>query len=326
MQPESQPISPQAAQGPPHTHPRARQVDARLVGWMLLLTFLWGFNSITIKMVTLAMAPLMSAGLRGVVALGAVTAYGWARGESMRYRGVDLAHGLVIGVLFALEFMFIYIGVGFTNGGHLSLFINTAPLFVAGGAHFLLPGERLHLFKAAGLGVAFAGVALLISDELYIQRQGFWRGDLLVLCAAIAWAVTTLYMKRFLMERFNGFRLLHVQVLVSTPLLLGASLLLETAPLEGVDAGSLVLVIFQGLVVVFFSYLMWMSLLTRYPASGMQSFTFLSPVWGVVAGMIMLSESVSLLMALGMTLIGLGLYLVNRPRISNGFALDEFGQ
>ena len=170
------------------------------------------------------------------------------------------------------------------------------------------------MLKSAGLVLAFAGVALLISDELYIQKQGFWRGDLLVLCAAIAWAVTTLYMKRFLMERFNGFRLLHAQVLVSTPLLLGASLLLETAPLEGLDGANLVLVIFQGLVVVFFSYLMWMSLLTRYPASGMQSFTFLSPVWGVVAGVILLSESVSLLMALGMALIGLGLYLVNRPR------------
>ncbi len=80
------------------------------------------------------------------------------------------------------------------------------------------------------------------------------------------------------------------------------------------DAHAVAVSSYQGGHVVFFSYMMWMSLLTRYPASGMQSFTFLSPVWGVVAGVILLGESVSLLMALGMALIGLGLYLVNRPR------------
>jgi drug/metabolite transporter (DMT)-like permease len=305
MSPETVPAKAAAA-------PQA--VDARLVGWMLGLTFLWGFNAITIKMVTLAMAPLMSAGLRGVVALAAVTLYGWLRGESMRYRGLDMAHGLVIGSLFGLEFMFIYVGVGYTNGGHLSLFVNTAPIFVACGAHFLLAGERLHLVKSAGLLLAFGGVALLFSDELYIQKRGFWRGDLLVLAGAVSWAVTTLYMKRYVVERFNGFRLLHSQLLVSTPLLLGASLLLETTPLAGATAGSMVLVVFQGLIVVFFSYLMWMNLLIRYPASGMQSFTFLAPVWGVLAGVVLLGETVSLLMAAGMALIGLGLYLVNRPR------------
>ena len=304
------------------TAPRAKstapgathQVDARLAAWMLGLTFLWGFNAITIKMVTSAMAPLMSAGLRGVVALGAVTAYGWARGECMRYRGLDIGHGLVIGTLFGLEFILIYTGVGFTNGGHLSLIINTAPIFVACGAHFILPDERLHLLKSSGLVLAFGGVALLFSDELVIQQQGFWRGDVLVLCAAVIWAATTLYMKRFLVERFNGFRLLHAQVLVSTPLLLGSSLLAESDPLAGASAGNMLIVLFQGLIVVFFSYLMWMNLLIRYPASGMQSFTFLSPVWGVVAGMLILGERVSLLMAVGMALIGLGLYLVNRPR------------
>jgi drug/metabolite transporter (DMT)-like permease len=292
----------------------SRHVDATLVGWMLLLTFLWGFNSITIKMVTSSIAPLMSAGLRGGVALAAVTCYGLVRGEPMGYRGTDRLHGLTIGLLFGLEFIFIYSGAPFTNGGHLSLFVNTAPIMVAGGAHFLLPGERMHLLKLGGLVLAFGGVILLFWDELYIQKQGYWRGDLLVLAGALAWAVTTLYMKRFMTGHFSGFRLLHAQILVSTPLLLGASLLTEQDALAGATPAMLGLIVFQGLVVVFFSYLAWMSLLTRYPASGMQSFTFLAPVWGVVAGVVLLSETVSLLMALGMTLIGVGIYLVNRPR------------
>ena len=300
--------------GVPALNAAPRPVDGPLVAWMLLLTFLWGFNAVTIRMIAQAMAPLMGAGLRGVVALAAVSAYGRLRGESMRYRGRDAAHAMVIGVLFTLEFVLIYTAARFTNGGHLSIFVNTAPLFVAGGAHFLLHGERLDALKVAGLAVAFAGIVLLFSDEFYVQKQGFWRGDVLVLAAAAAWAVTTLYMKRFLVGRFNGFRLLHAQILVSTPLLLAGSLLSEPEPLAGLSMATGLLVIFQGLVVVFFSYLMWMTLLTRYPASGMQSFTFLSPVWGVAAGMLLLSETVSLLMALGVAMIGGGVTLVNRPR------------
>ncbi len=292
----------------------SRPVDANLVFWMVALTFLWGVNAVTIKMITGAMAPLMSAGLRGLVALAAVTLYGLLRGESMRYSGRERGHGLVIGGLFALEFVLLYRGALYTNAGHLSLFVNTAPIMVAGGAHFLLPGERLHLLKSAGLLLAFVGVVLLIWDELYIRESGFWRGDLLALGAAFAWATTTLYMKRFMTGSFTGFRLLHAQILVSTPLLLGASLLTEPEPFAGVSAAFLVLIFFQGVVVVFFSYLAWMSLLTRYPAASLQSFTFLSPLWGVLAGVVLLSEVVSLLLLVGMTLIGGGIFLVNRPR------------
>ncbi|MCZ6557056.1 MAG: DMT family transporter [SAR324 cluster bacterium] len=304
------PVPPSVTGGPS----RLRPVDARLVGWMFALTFLWGFNSVTIRIIVQAMAPLMGAGLRGVVALTALSGYGWLRGESLRYRGSDALHALVIGVLFSLEFLLLYNGARFTSGGHISIFMNTAPLFVAGGAHFLLREERLNALKILGLTAAFAGILLLFSDELYVQQQGFWRGDLLVLAGAVAWAITTLYMKRFLVERFNGFRLLHAQVLVSTPILLASSLLFEPEPWAGINLHTGLLVIFQGLIVVFFSYLMWMNLLRRYPASGMQSFTFLSPVWGVVAGMLLLSESVSLLMVLGMAMIGGGIILVNRPR------------
>ncbi len=292
----------------------SRPVDANLVCWMVALTFLWGVNAVTIKMITGAMAPLMSAGLRGLVALGAVTLYGPLRGESMRYSGRECAHALVIGVLFALEFLLLYKGALYTNGGHLSLFVNTAPIIVAGGAHFLLPGERLHALKSTGLLLAFVGVVVLIWDELFIRESGFWRGDLLALGAAFAWAMTTLYMKRFMTGGFTGFRLLHAQVLVSTPLLLGASLLTEPEPFAGVSAAFLALIFFQGVVVVFFSYQAWMSLLTRYPATSLQSFTFLSPLWGVLTGVVLLSEAVSLLLLLGMTLIGGGIFLVNRPR------------
>ena len=67
---------------------------------------------------------------------------------------------------------------------------------------------------------------------------------------------------------------------------------------------------------VFFSYLMWIVLLRIYPAGGIQSLTFMTPVWGVLAGVVLLGESVSVLAASGIALVGFGLYIVNRPALA----------
>ncbi|MEE8394428.1 MAG: DMT family transporter [bacterium] len=309
----------QAAEPPPRQRqatgplPPQRQADGRLVLWMAFLTALWGLNAVFIKVLTLGMAPLMGAGLRGAIGLALLTGYGRLRGEKMGYRGQDLWHGLAVGGMFAAEFALFYLAAPLTTGGHIAIFINMAPFFVALGAHFFLPGERLTVLKILGLLLAFFGVVVLFSDELYVRQTGFWRGDLMVIAGAALWAGTTLYMKMFMMERFTDFRLLHVHILVSTPLLLGFSWLFEAEPFFAVTGFTVVALLFQAVVVVCFSYMMWMYLLRQYPAGSLQSFTLLTPGWGVAAGVALLGEAVSGLLLAGIALIGVGLYLVNRP-------------
>ena len=61
-----------------------------------------------------------------------------------------------------------------------------------------------------------------------------------------------------------------------------------------------------------FSYTMFVVLLQRYPASSLQAFTFLTPVWGVLLGGLLLGESITWAVALGMALVAGGVFLVNR--------------
>ena len=290
-----------------------RQAELAMVLWMVLLTALWGLNAVTIKILTLDVAPIMGAGLRGVVALPFLTAFGLLRGESLRFSGPVLFHGIVAALIFGTEFILVYSGAKLTNGGHTAIFLNTAPFFVAVGAHYLLPGDRLTWLRMGGLVLAFTGVVVLFSDDLLVQNLGFWRGDLVVMGGAMLWACHTLYMKRFLMGRTSAFRTLYVQMLAYTPYLIGVSLLTESEPLRDATVTAGVVLLYQGVIVVFLTYMMWMHLLSRYPASSMQSLTFMSPVWGVIAGVVLLGEHVSLLMSGGIVLVGLGLYLVNRP-------------
>jgi drug/metabolite transporter (DMT)-like permease len=172
----------------------------------------------------------------------------------------------------------------------------------------------LHRGKAAGLLLAFLGVVTLFSNDVFVQHAGYWRGDLLVLMGAVLWAVTTVYIKRTMAHTLSAFRMLYIQILVSTPLLIAASLLVERDWFFAVTPLTVAALLFQALVVVFFTYMMWMVLLQRFSASSLQSFTFLTPVWGVFFGITLLGDPVQALMLAGIAGVGVGLYLVNRPR------------
>ena len=134
-----------------------------------------------------------------------------------------------------------------------------------------------------------------------------------MIAGAAVWAMTTVYIKRFMVQGMTGFELLFVQIAVSTPVLLLVSAFLEPGGLAGIGSLSAGIVVFQGTVVVFFSYLAWMSLLRIYPASAVQSFTFLTPLWGVALGVVLLGETATAVTFLAIAGVGIGLYLVNRP-------------
>jgi drug/metabolite transporter (DMT)-like permease len=293
---------------------RDGHADAALALWMLGLTAIWGLNAVSVKVLTGGVSPVMGATLRNAAAIVLLTGFGLLRGQSFRIRGPVRWHVLFNGVLFAGEFICSYSGARLSSAGHFALFINTSPFVVALGAHFLFPLDRLHPLKALGLLGAFAGIVLLFSDGLLSQRPGVWRGDLLILASALFWGSSTLQVKRFILGRVGPFQLLLAKLLVATPLMLAWSRWREPEPFFAFDATSAWMLAYQAGVVVFFSYLMFIVLLDRYQPSAVQSFTFLTPVWGVLAGALLLGEPLSLYLAGGMLLVGLGLYLIHRPR------------
>lgn len=95
--------------------------------------------------------------------------------------------------------------------------------------------------------------------------------------------------------------------------LLALAALLGQARVEVVTPLAVVGLAYQAVVVAFVSYLIWFWLLTRYMASRLSVFSFLTPLFGVTFGVLLLGESFSLrfLMAAGLVLAGIA--LVNAP-------------
>jgi drug/metabolite transporter (DMT)-like permease len=297
------------------THPAkpGPRATSAMVLWMLLLTFIWRLAALSAKVITTGIAPAMAAGLRGMLALAVLSAYVAARPRAMKTPLGPALLAMATGVLMGMDFLFYFFGARLTTSGQLSVFVNTAPIFVAVAAHFLLPNDRLQRFKAAGVVISFAGVAVLFSADLLSAGGGHWVGNLLVLGSSLSWGASTLVIKALLSDKLSPFQLLYLRVLVSSPVLLLFSWVAEPQPFHGVTPVIVALMIFQAVIVVVFSYMMWLWLLKHYPASALHTLAVMSPVWAVALGVLLLGESVTLSMALGMVLVGIGLVLVNRP-------------
>ncbi len=284
----------------------------RTIALLLLLSLVWGANMAAIKLASSHLAPLFMAGLRSLVA--GFCLWLWMRSQGMKLfpERAMVWHGLAVGLLFGAEFAFMYVGINHTLASRTVLLVYTAPFFVALGAHWWLPGDRLSAAKLAGLSLAFGGVAMLFMGQGL--AGGGLLGDVMSLVAGALWAATTLYVKRFLVGRVSAVHTLFYQLVFSIPLLFACSLLWEDQPVRGaIDLATLINLFYQCVIVAFVSFLLWFRLVDRHPVSLLHSFTFFTPILGVfISGMLLLGEPLTWQVATAMSLVSLGMMLVNR--------------
>ena len=280
---------------------------------LLLLALIWGANMAIIKVGARELAPLFMAGLRSAVA--SVCLYAWLKAKGIRvFPATDvLFHGMVIGLLFGSEFAFIYVGLQYTLASRTYVLVYTAPFFVALGAHFFLKGDRLNAWKALGLTLAFFGVLSLFMKDFGSFSISTLLGDLMALTAGALWGATTVYLKKYLSHRTLPLQTLFYQVFFSAAPLFLMSFVLEDPVVSGFSFVTGFSVFYQCIIVAFISYLVWFDLIHRYPVSLLHAFSFFTPVFGVfLSGALILGELMSLRLIAALTLISLGLVLVNR--------------
>jgi drug/metabolite transporter (DMT)-like permease len=286
-------------------------IDPAAGALLVVLCAVWGAGQVAIKVGNQGISPLYHAAIRSAGA--ALLLWGWSafRGISVARRDGTEAYGATIAVLFALEFACVYWGFLYTTASRGVLFIYSAPFFVALGAHWLFPAERLHRAKVGGLMAAFAGLALAFADGLRLPTRRELFGDLLELISAILWAVTTLIIKAH-GQSVGPHRTLFYQ-LAGSAIVLGLLAAVSGEPgITTFGARIMVAVVYQIVVYAFVSYLAWFWLLARYPASQLHAYTFWTPLFGLLAGWLLLGEPVTPALVLAMAGVALGIYLVNR--------------
>jgi len=298
------------------SHPeRKDHLDSLAVGLLLACCLFWGFQQVLIKATLPYMAPVFQAALR--FAGAALLLWLWClwRGKRLFEADNSLSAGLLAGVLFAAEFASIYIGLQFTTASRLTVFLYTAPFWVALLVPLRVPTERLRQTQWLGLLLAFAAVVFALRDGLTSTALGdqAWLGDGLALLAGLFWGLTTVVIRSSTaLMRVSPEKLLFYQVGVSALLLPALSFALQEpwrwSP-GGFALGSLFL---QTAVGAFASYLVWMWMLGRYPATRISVFAFLTPLFALLFGTLWLGEPVTPGLLLALIGVAAGIVLVNR--------------
>ena len=289
-----------------------RPLSAGAIALMLLLCLSWGFNQIAIKLVIPEIPPFTQAAIRSAGALLVILSIAWIRGVKLFERDGTLGAGLFAGVIFGLEFVLIYRGLFLTSASRAVVFLYTAPFFVALGSYVFL-GERLRASQWSGLALCFAGVALAIGVPQADVDSSVLLGDLMIVGGGALWAATTLIVKTTALLRAPAEKGLGYQVALSIPILgLAAWISGETiAKVPGPLALSLM--VYQAVWVVGLTFLLWFSLVKTYSASKLSAFTFITPLFGVIASYFIMHDTLTPVFGAAALLVIAGLYLVNRP-------------
>ena len=161
--------------------------------------------------------------------------------------------------------------------------------------------------------MAFAGLVLAFSEG-FRSGANTWVGDLCGLVAAFLWASTTVLIRATSLARTSATKTLFYQLAVSAVVLPAASFLLGERGVTGVTPLVVASLAYQGVIVAFASYLAWFWLLTRYLAARLSVLSFLTPLFGMLSGVVFLSEPLSARFAFAALLIAGGIALVNLRR------------
>jgi drug/metabolite transporter (DMT)-like permease len=289
-----------------------RPLTPGAVAWMLMLCLSWGFNQIAVKLTLPDVPPMLQAMIRSAGALPVLLLIAWLRGVRLFERDGTLGAGLFAGLLFGLEFVLLFHGLQLTSASRAVVFLYGAPFFVAFGSYQFL-GERLRASQWGGLGLSFIGVALAIGVPQADVDASVLLGDLLVVSAGALWAGTTLVVKATPLLQAPPEKALGYQLAVSVPILgfaawvAGETLTRVPGPL------ALSLMAYQAIWVVGLTFLIWFALVKTYSASKLSAFSFITPLFGVVAGYVIMHDTLTPIFGVAAVLVMAGLYLVNKP-------------
>ena len=294
-----------------------KPLDRFVVTTMVLLCAIWGAQQVAIKLAAHDVVPIMQVGLRSGISAALVGLLMCCRGEKLSLGDGTLRPGLLAGALFAAEFLFVAEGLRHTSASHMAVLIYTSPIFTAIGLHFTIRSERLGRRQWLGIWMAFVGIAAAFAGGWLhsdVSLRILW-GDVLGVLAGAAWGATTVVIRGSALSEAAPSKTLLYQLAVGCVLLLGAAVVSGQATQVSMTAVAWTSLLFQGVVVSFASYLVWFWLLRRYVASQVAVFSFMSPLFGVTFGVLVLHEPVDAFFAVGAALVLAGITVVTGPSL-----------
>jgi drug/metabolite transporter (DMT)-like permease len=292
---------------------RKDHLDSVAATILLACCMFWGFQQVLVKATLPELAPVYQAALRFIGATVLLMLWCRWRGVALFARDGTLWPGLLAGLLFAAEFAALYIGLQYTTASRLTVFLYTSPFWVALVLPLLVHAEKLRRVQWVGLVLAFLALVFAMRESFVAplsERQLL--GDALALAGGLSWGLTTVTIRASALARTSAEKLLFYQVAVAAAMLPLLSIALGETWSTDFSAFAATSLLLQTVVGAFASYLVWMWMLGRYPATKISAFAFLTPMFALVFGSLWLREPLTPSLLVALALVAVGIVLVNR--------------
>ena len=279
---------------------------------LVIFSLMLGLNQVLIKIVNIGIQPVLQAGLRSLIALIPILIFSFFYKRSLSIKDGSLRAGILCGLIFSIEFIFLFKSLELTSVARASILFYSMPVWLCLSSHFLIPGESLSVIKIIGLLFAVLGVgAALFLRE--IDVSGSFLGDYFALVAGILWCSIVLIVRTTKLKNSSPEMQIVYQLAVSTIVLIPISFLFGDL-IRDLSYEIIAILIFQSVIIVAAGFLIWFWILSIYPVSTMASFGFLSPVFGVIFGWLILGEKISMYIVVSLMLVSIGIILINQKK------------
>lgn len=278
---------------------------------LILVAIIWALNFSIVKVSLREMDPYSFNALRFIFATALLTYAAHKRGFSLKVKKEHFWKLVTIGILGNVFYqLFFIIGVNYTYAANAAVMLGTIPIWVALLSQFFTD-EKLTLFTGMGVLFAFAGVAFIImggDGTLSFESETFV-GNLIILLAAVCWASFTILSRKYLRVysplQYSAF--MSVVGLVGL-LLIGLPFLikLDWSQISIVGYGG---VFYSGALSVGLAYIIWNYGIKQIGAVRTAAYQNLVPVLGLVFGLVLLGEELSVLQYIGAALVITGIVL-----------------
>ena len=289
----------------------SRKLDSFGLASLCLFSIISGYNQVVMKVVNDGLQPVFCAGIRSLLAAVLVFVWLHCTKKTIKIERALIPSAIFYGVIFGLEFMFLFIALDLTSVIRVTIIFYTMPVWLALMNHFFLPNDKLTFLKTTGLTIAIIGLIISVtSSKSSPGNEASLLGDLFALAGATGWAFFAFYSKNSKLSSKPADTLIFYAFAVSAPMLIICSIfygpfIRELKTIHFLGFSFQVLYASAG-----FGFWVW--LFKRYSGTTVASFSFLTPVLGIFFGWLILSEELSVELFIAGFLVTLGIYLVTR--------------
>ncbi|MDA0764773.1 MAG: DMT family transporter [Proteobacteria bacterium] len=290
-----------------------KSIDIWAASFLIIFSAVLGLNQVLVKLVNIGMHPVFQVALRSALAVFPILIFCYFSKKKIIISDGSLFPGIIAGVLFAFEFILLFTALDYSTVTRVSLIFYTMPVWLTLGAHFLIDDDKLSRNKIIGLVLAFFGLILAIykPNDVYESKQ--FLGDLFSLLASFCWAIIAIMLKITRLKKSIPETQLLYQLIVSGVILLPASFLFDDFIRE-INLNLILIFIFQIIFVMCIGFIGWLWVMSKHSASSTSSFSFLTPIFGVFFGWLIMNDNINSQIYLSLFLTCLGIYIINKKQ------------